>query len=185
MKKVHLACWHRHIPGFVHVDLCDLPHIDHRSRIETLPFFDDASVDLIYCSHALEYFDRDEARLALQEWHRVLKPGGTLRLAVPDFPALVRVYQQTGELRSILGPLYGRMRVDTADGPQLIYHKTVYDEPSLRALLEECGYADVRRWDWRETEHAAVDDHSQAYFPHMQKDTGIHVSLNLEARKQA
>ena len=27
------------------------------------------------------------------------------------------------------------------------------------------------------------DDHSQAYFPHMNKENGIHVSLNLECDK--
>jgi hypothetical protein len=31
--KLHLGCWHRVIPGFVHVDLCDMPHIDHQSSI--------------------------------------------------------------------------------------------------------------------------------------------------------
>jgi len=26
--KIHLGCWHRNIPGFVNVDLCDMDHID-------------------------------------------------------------------------------------------------------------------------------------------------------------
>jgi ubiquinone/menaquinone biosynthesis C-methylase UbiE len=152
--KVHLGCWHRHIPGFVHVDLCDMPHIDHKAGIDRLPFFADNSADLIYCSHALEYFDRDDARRVLAEWWRVLGPGGVLRLAVPDLQALIE-----------------------------IYHKTVYDEASLGALLQECGFSEPRRWDWRKTEHTSIDDHSQAYFPHMQKDTGTLVSLNIEATK--
>ena len=105
--KAHLGCWHRFIPGFVHVDLCDMPHIDYKSGIDRLPFFADSSVELIYCSHALEYFNRDEARRVLAEWYRALKPGGILRLAVPDFKALIKVYQQTGELSCVLGPLYG------------------------------------------------------------------------------
>jgi predicted SAM-dependent methyltransferase len=181
--KVHLGCWHRVIPGFVHVDLCDLPHIDHKSNIDRLPFFADGSADLIYCSHALEYFDRDQARDVLKEWHRVLSPVGLLRLAVPDFEALIKVYQTSGELARVLGPLYGKMAVATPDGRATLYHKTIYDEASLCALLEECGFVTPERWDWRTTEHAEVDDHSQAYFPHMQKDTGILVSLNLQARK--
>jgi ubiquinone/menaquinone biosynthesis C-methylase UbiE len=181
--KLHLGCWHRVIPGFVHVDLCDMPHIDHQSSIDALPFIADGAASLVYCSHALEYFDRDEARRVLAEWHRVLAPGGVLRLAVPDFAALIQVYQRTGELARVLGPLYGRMPITTADGPRMLYHKTTYDEASLATLLGECGFVDPVRWDWRSTEHAGVDDHSQAYFPHMQKDTGILVSLNLQARK--
>lgn len=181
--KAHLGCWHRFIPGFVHVDLCDLPHIDHKSGIDRLPFFADASVALIYCSHALEYFDREQAREVLKEWHRVLAPGGILRLAVPDFAALIQVYQRSGELARVLGPLYGKMRISTPEGERTLYHKTTYDEASLGALLQDCGFVEPQRWDWRATEHAHIDDHSQAYYPHMQKDSGILVSLNLQARK--
>lgn len=181
--KVHLGCWHRYIPGFVHVDLCDFPHIDHRARIDDLPFFPDDSAELIYCSHALEYFDREQATNVLAEWRRVLKPGGVLRLAVPDFPALVRVYQQTGDLKKILGPLYGRMEITTDAGQLVLYHRTTYDELTLRALLESAGFVQAERWDWRQTEHAMIDDHSQAYYPHMQKEDGILVSLNMQACK--
>lgn len=183
--KLHLGCWHRVIPGFVHVDLCDMPHIDHKSSIDALPFIADASASLVYCSHALEYFDRDEARKVLAEWHRVLAPGGVLRLAVPDFAALIKVYQQSGDLARVLGPLYGKMAIATPEGPKTLYHKTTYDEASLSALLLECGFTAPEHWDWRDTEHAQVDDHSQAYFPHMQKDTGILVSLNLQAHRAA
>lgn len=183
MKKVHLGCWHRHIPGFIHVDLCDYPHIDYKSGIDTLPFFDDESVDLIYCSHALEYFDRHEARPVLAEWRRVLKLGGTLRLAVPDFSALIKVYQSTGDLDKIIGPLYGRMQIETPSGSRMLYHKTVYDQHSLSTLLEQCGFSNIEPWDWRTTEHAQIDDHSQAYFPHMQKECGLLVSLNIQAQK--
>jgi predicted SAM-dependent methyltransferase len=181
--KLHLGCWHRHIPGFVHVDLCDLPHIDHKAPIDALPFIPDGAAALVYCSHAFEYFDRQQAPLVLAEWRRVLKPGGLLRLAVPDFEALIAVYQQTGAIERVLGPLYGRMEIATQEGPRCLYHRTVYDERSLAALLHEHGFEGSRRWDWRLTEHAHVDDHSQAYFPHMDKAKGRLVSLNLEARK--
>ena len=183
--KAHLGCWHRFIPGFVHVDICDMPHIDHKSSINKLPFFFENSVSLIYCSHALEYFDRDEVREMLLEWNRVLKPGGRVRLSVPDFEALIKIYQSSGDIKLVLGPLYGKMDISTEDGLRTLYHKTVYDEKSLSELLTECGYVSPERWDWRLTEHAAVDDHSQAYYPHMQKSTGIQVSLNLQAYKPA
>lgn len=181
--KLHLGCWHRVIPGFVHVDLCDLPHIAHHASIDALPFIADGAAELIYCSHALAYFDRDAAKAVLKEWWRVLAPGGVLRLAVPDFAALIQVYQQSGELARVLGPLFGKMTIATPGGPQTLFHKTTYDEASLSALLLENGFSAPRRWDWRTTEHAHIDDHSQAYFPHMQKDTGTLVSLNLQAHK--
>lgn len=181
--KLNLGCWHRHIPGFIHVDFCEMPHIDYKSSIDKLPFFSDDTVDLIYCSHALEYFDRFEAKRVLAEWRRILRPGGLLRLAVPNFASLMKVYEVTGELDRVLGPLYGRMEIQATDGPRTLFHKTTYDEKSLSSLLLDCGFVDPAKWDWRNTEHANIDDHSQAYFPHMEKESGIHISLNIQAYK--
>lgn len=183
MIKLNLGCWHRDIPGFINIDLCDFPHIDYKSNIDDLSMFKDGSVDLIYSSHSFEYFDRQEAVSVLKEWRRALMPGATLRLAVPDFDKLIECYQKTESLENILGPLYGRMEVDTADGPKMLFHKTTYSFNSLKALLEENGFRDVQRYDWRQTVHKDYDDHSQAYFPHMDKENGTLMSLNIEAKK--
>jgi predicted SAM-dependent methyltransferase len=185
MEKVmlHLGCWKRDIPGFVNIDLCDMPHIDYKSNINDLSMFGDKSVDLIYSSHNFEYFDRQEGVKVLAEWGRVLKPGATLRLAVPDFDKLLEVYKKTGELKKILGPLFGRMEIDTPQGHEVLYHKTTYTFDDLSKLLTENGFKNVRRYDWRDTVHKDYDDHSQAYFPHMDKEKGLLISLNVEAEK--
>ena len=57
--------------------------------LEILKELPDNSVDLIYACHLLEHFGRWEMHEVLQEWYRVLKTGGLLRLAVPDFSALI------------------------------------------------------------------------------------------------
>ncbi len=145
--------------------------------------FEDGSADLIYCSHGVEYFDRAQAANALREWRRVLKEGGILRLAVPDFQALVAVYGSTGNLDDILGPLFGRMAIRSGDTETFIYHRTVYDYRSLESLCMQAGFRSFRRYDWRETLHKNHDDFSQAYRPHMDKENGLLLSLNVEARK--
>jgi len=182
--KLHLGCGKRYIPGFVHIDLADYPHIDYKSDISDLSMFKDESVDLIYCCHALEYFDRQEAQeKVLPEWHRVLRLGGILRLAMPDFEALIKVYQDYRDLSKLLGPLYGRIIITTPQGERIVYHKTVYDFDSLREVLESAGFKNIHRYDWRETIHRDYDDFSQAYIPHMDKEHGILISLNVEAEK--
>lgn len=181
--KLHLGCGKRYIPGFVHVDLDSFPHIDYQSDVAHLPMFEDESVSLIYSSHTLEYFDRIEVQEVLKEWRRVLRPGGILRVAVPDFEALVKVYQQHGDLGKIVGPLYGRIIIKTPDGEKAAYHKTVYDFKALKDVLEQAGFKNVQRYDWRNTIHRDYDDFSQAYIPHMDKEHGLLISLNVEGKR--
>jgi len=78
--KLHLGCGRRFIPGFVHIDVVDHPHVDHVSSIDNLSFLQDGSVELIYNCHVLEHFKRREIARVLAEWHRVLAPGGRLRI---------------------------------------------------------------------------------------------------------
>ena len=80
----------------------------------------------------------------------------------------------------MLGPLYGKMEMDGS----FIYHKTTYDFYSLSVLLNSLGFEDIRLYDWRKTEHCQFDDHSQAYFPHMDKENGTLISLNVECNKR-
>ena len=181
--KIHLGCGKRVLPGFVHVDKADFAHIDHRHDVKLLPFFEDGCAELIYASHVLEYFDRQEATLVLKEWARVLKKGGTLRIAVPDFDALKEVYDGNKDLDMILGPLFGRMEIKTPKNPRTIYHKTVYNFRALKILLEKCGFEKIEKYDWKKTIQLKVDDHSQSYVPHMDKAKGKLISLNLEAKK--
>lgn len=183
--KLHLGGGKVYLPGFTHIDLADFPHIDIKADIRFLSQFEDDSVELIYCSHALQYFDREEAKEALKEWYRVLNPRGVLRLAVPDFEAIIQVYLRHRDIesRGILGPLYGRMKVKTDEGEKVIYEKTAYDFTSLAKLLESVGFTKVHRYDWRETIHKDYDDCSQSYIPHMDKEHGLLISLNVEAQK--
>lgn len=180
--RLHLGCGKRFIPGFVHVDLDDFDHIDVKTDVRDLRMFDTGSAELIYACHVLEYFDRVEVVEVLREWKRVLRPEGILRLAVPDFEALVQVYRESGDLDKILGPLFGRIEVQTPER-QVFYHRTTYDFASLKDVLESVGFRDVRRYDWRETIHRDYDDFSQAYIPHMDKENGRLISLNVEATK--
>ncbi|MEM3434115.1 MAG: methyltransferase domain-containing protein [Candidatus Methanomethyliaceae archaeon] len=182
--KLHLGCGKRYLPGYIHIDLGDYAHLDYRCDISRLPMFGDSTVDLIYASHVIEYYDRVEVTEVLREWYRVLKKGGILRLAVPDFEALIEVYRKWRDLDLIIGPLYGRMEI--AGTGVVIYHRTVYDFSSLSRLLERVGFLNIRRWDWRKIfqgEYSGYDDYSQAYIPHMDKENGILISLNVEAEK--
>jgi len=65
----------------------------------------------------------------------------------------------------------------------IIFLDPPYKDKSLEKLLNEIGFSSIKRYDWRNTEHANIDDHSQAYYPHMDKENGLLISLNIEAHK--
>jgi predicted SAM-dependent methyltransferase len=179
MKKINLGCgWRNFGKDWIHIDGGDYPHLDSKD-IFNLPY-EDNSIDLIYASHVIEYFDREEIISILNKWKNKLKQGGILRIAVPNFSEIARLYAVEGyDLQKFIGLLYGKMDM----GNQVIYHKTVYDFNSLKNVLSKCGFSNVNHYDWKNTEHCGFDDHSQAYLPHMDKQNGVLMSLNIEAKK--
>ena len=179
MIKINLGCgWRDFGKDWIHIDGGNYPHLDSKD-IFNLPYGDN-SIDLIYASHVIEYFDREEILDVLNKWKSKLKLGGTLRLAVPNFKEIARLYLTEGyDLSKFLGPLYGKMEM----GDKIIYHKTTYDFTELKSILNKCGFSKVSYYDWKTTEHSNFDDHSQAYIPHMDKENGTLISLNIEATK--
>jgi predicted SAM-dependent methyltransferase len=176
--KIHIGCGKRNFGSeWIHIDGEKFQHVDSHDIF--LSCIDDNCVNLIYSAHMLEYFNEGEAIDLLGHWFAKLKPGGKLRLAVPDFEVMARLYLHEVTLRKIIGPLYGEMKM----GDKTIYHKTAYDFLSLCKLLKLIGFKNMARYDWRTTEHSHIDDHSQAYLPHMDKENGTLISLNVECIK--
>ena len=130
LMKFNIGCgWRDFGKGWVHIDGGDYHHIDSSDIF--LKDYDNNSAELIYASHFIEYFDRDEVIELLKEWKRVLVDKGTLRIAVPDFFQISKLYSDKKyPLDNFVGPLYGKMKMKE----QLIYHKTVYDFISLKRL---------------------------------------------------
>jgi SAM-dependent methyltransferase len=179
-RQLHLGCGRRHIPGFYHIDIMPAPHVDRVANVDQLDFIADNTVELVYACHVLEHFGRWQQQAVLGEWYRILRPGGVLRLAVPDFAACAAIYYEQG-LEDGLSGLIGLICGGQQNGYD--FHMMIYDEPYLTNELRACGFQAVRRWDWRETNHAHIDDYSQAYIPHLDKSGGRLMSLNLEAVK--
>lgn len=80
------------LEGFTNIDVRALPGVDIIHDITSLQGFEDESVDEIRVSHAIEHLSPDKIRDALQEWHRVLKSDGILRIYCPDAYKLAQDY---------------------------------------------------------------------------------------------
>jgi len=192
--KLHLGCGGSRLPGWVNVDY---PPADVAIDLGwTLPF-EDASVGYAYLAHVLEHFEYPlEARALLQEVHRVLAPGGVLRLVVPDIEKCIRAYA-AGDMaffdrRADFWP--GASNCETPLEHFLHYagagdrshafwgHKYGYDFETLGRLLVKAGFEQIDRSEFMESEHAAlrVDSASKAASYRCGED---HYSLFVEANK--
>ena len=177
--RFNIGCgWRDFGKDWIHIDGGDYDHLDSDDIF--IKEYESNSADLIYSSHFIEYLDREEVIPLLERWKEVLKPNCVLRLAVPNFEVYANLYS-SGEypLDNFLGVLYGKMPM----GDETIYHKTVYDFHSLKSLLKNIGMKEIKKYNWEETSHSEFDDHSQAYLPHMDKENGTSMSLNVECKK--
>ncbi len=106
--------------------------------------FADGSVEEIYASHVLEHLGYAE-RLprALAEFHRVLRPGGMLRVSVPDFEVLCRLFLDASLSREerlrILQMVFGSQR-DAHD-----FHHCGLTFEILGAYLRAAGFRAAER----------------------------------------
>jgi len=175
-KRLHIGCGKAYLPGWVNVDIFDNVRADIYADMAALPF-ERGSFDCLYASHVLEHAHRRMILATLSHWRDLLKDGGLLRLAVPDFSACVQWYNQGGNLDDITGLLWGGQNHPKNN------HFIGFDLCTLSEALTKVGFKDIAPWDWRKTDHAHFDDYSQAYLPAMQKEDGLLMSLNLQATK--
>lgn len=108
------------------------------SSIFPLPYADNA-VDEIRASHVLEHFPHKQVLDVLKDWARVLKPGGMLRVAVPDFEKIAEAYV-AGKPQITEGYVMGG-QVDDAD-----FHKAIFDAAHLRKLMAGAGLMLINEW---------------------------------------
>jgi SAM-dependent methyltransferase len=131
---------------------------DYGTEIFPLAYRDD-SVDEIVASHVLEHFPHSQVQAVVRDWARALKPGGRMRLAVPDFGLLALDYL-SGSIGTVERIVMGG-QIDAND-----FHRSIFDDDRLRRLMMLAGLIDIKPWESEIADSARES-----------------VSLNLEGRK--
>ena len=93
--RLNIGCGTDYKEGWINID----NNSDHNiTRLDLnwdlrhyLPFPND-SVDFIFNEHFLEHLTVEQGKNAIREFLRVLKPGGVLRIAMPDLDKTVAEY---------------------------------------------------------------------------------------------
>ena len=131
------------LPGYVNIDIGYVSFA--AGLLEKMPggayplSYASESVDEIRASHLLEHFPHRQTLDVLREWARALKPGGWLKIAVPDFHKIAEEYLR-GDDRMTLGYVMGG-QVNEDD-----FHKTIFDRQMLEADMIEVGLTDIQEW---------------------------------------
>jgi len=171
--------------GWVNCDILDISQFCSSQaysfiRTDLLqPFpWKDGEADIIFSSHLLEHFSRDEGSSFLKECHRVLKPGRIIRISVPDAKKLAKQYVDGGirEQRFInVGVERAKDDAEAFYEVLMAHHKTVYDEEALKGMLSSVGFKDVSRVSAFESRSETIRTQTTNTYPDL--------SLILEAKK--
>jgi predicted SAM-dependent methyltransferase len=151
--RLHWGCGPRAVPGWTNSDRRAAPGVDLPCDIrEGLPV-PEASFDYVASMHALQEIPYRELVPVLRELHRVLRPGGVLRLGLPDLDRAIRAYVEGNaayflipddEVRTLAGKLSIQM---TWYG----HSRSLLTQTFVAELAEKAGFAATRGCAYRET----------------------------------
>jgi predicted SAM-dependent methyltransferase len=159
-RRLNWGCGEHVAPGWINSDVKDTPEVDLVADIrEGLPIAT-GSLDYVVSVHALPELGYAELPVALQELRRVLKPGGVLRLALPDLDRAIDAYRRGDEAYFKVDPedvssLGGRLIA------QMLWYghsRSLFTVDFVEELLAEAGFERVRacRCGETATEFAAI-----------------------------
>lgn len=120
--------------------------------------FEDDSAEVIVLHHVLEHFGCGEADAMLKECYRILRPGGSLIVTVPDMAELSAAFtdrlhpKYKMDTQLFMTNVYGAYLGDDADR-----HAWGFDEESLHKTLQAAApWKEVKAFDWREIQGASI-----------------------------
>jgi predicted SAM-dependent methyltransferase len=137
------------------------------------------SAKYIFSEHVFEHFAYpDEIGHVLKECYRILKPGGVLRVIVPDAERYLRAYADDDEgfVREVGGDVASKLSVVNVMMRENGFHKYAYDYGELESVLRNAGFRKVTRSELKASSH----DELNLDFNDPQRDL---VSLYAEAVK--
>jgi SAM-dependent methyltransferase len=164
MKKLNFGCGKRIAAGWTNVDFHrDDARVLRANLLSGFPF-PDSHFDVVYSSHVLEHFTPEQGAFLIKESWRVLKPGGTVRIVIPDLEETCREYfrilalndSDPGKL-----PLYNWIKIELLDqlvrssragamGPLADSIMRSGDETMIayvRSRTESCGWSPASIFD--------------------------------------
>lgn len=165
--KLHVGCGPMLLKGWINSDMePDIANgVIYLDVTEPLPF-PDGSLQYVYSEHVLEHVSLETTFAHFTECYRALRPGGVIRVAMPDLQFLLD-YFKGKELTTVQQSLLERTvekfhPVVTVNSPALLLndflrrwgHQVIYDRQLLTDLLKRVGFDPVVSCELQESTHA-------------------------------
>ena len=170
IRKLHIGgeC---HIPGWENLNIIPDDSVDHVCDASDLPNFEDDTFSEIYASHVISHFGFANIERVLNEWRRILIPGGNLFISVPDIDILLQLIRDTNlsydDRLCAMKMIYGRQ------SNKHDYHQIGFNLELLVNVLAVTGFDNLRRVK----KFGLIDDRSNMEL------SGRPISLSIAAVK--
>jgi predicted SAM-dependent methyltransferase len=178
-------------PEFINVDFFFERKIDFTCDLRYPLRIQNESVNGIFCEHTMEHVNYSDNVQLFKECYRILKPGGAIRIVLPDVQIFTKKYLENDQewfstyedLNLISSGDPKRINRRFATPMQAIsfitqeyFHVSCWDEQTLTHFLKEAGFTNINRCDWRSGKHKNLHIDSD-------KEARKMVSIYMEAEK--
>jgi len=155
VRKLQIGAGTNNLPGWLNTDIEPREGQAFLDAMKPFPIPDN-SLKYVYAEQVIEHLPFEGGMVMLRESHRVLAPGGKLRVATPDLRQLVALFDQDdteAERRFVTAQLkLEGLSVKERERPLFIMnmyfhawgHQFLYDQQTLQLALESVGFRDVR-----------------------------------------
>jgi len=155
IRKLQIGSDVCQLPGWLNTDLYPKA-LGCVTLDATKPFpFRSGSFDYVFSEHQIEHIAFNDALKMLRECHRILRPGGKIRIALPSVDRLLELFESSNtEVQQKYVTIRTKECYPDVQNANPCFainaafmnwgHRFLYDRATLKSLLQEIGYTDIK-----------------------------------------
>jgi predicted SAM-dependent methyltransferase len=156
VRKLQIGAGDSRLEGWLNTDIIEAPGLSYLDATQPFPF-PDHSFHFVFSEHVIEHLSFEEGRRMLNEIHRILVPGGKVRIATPNLLQFIRLFQnpKTVEVADYIPGKLAWHRWPTHPSSECLIlnyelsrfgHRFVYDPETLKFALSEARFTSLKEF---------------------------------------